>query len=174
MLFNISDVLTSEGKVTTAEVPVEMNAVKYMGESFPIVEKNPVRFTFTNIGTDKARVEGETRFLIRMACDRCLKEVLTEIVLRFAREVSAEQEASQISDEDDAGVMEGYQLNVETLVYNEILMNWPLKVLCTQDCKGICRQCGRDLNSGECGCDNFVPDPRMAVIKDIFNANKEV
>ncbi len=42
------------------------------------------------------------------------------------------------------------------------------------DSKGICRQCGRDLNTGTCDCDTFVPDPRMAVIKDIFNGNKEV
>ncbi len=41
------------------------------------------------------------------------------------------------------------------------------------DCKGICPVCGQNLNEKECGCDTFVPDPRMAVIQDIFK-NKEV
>ena len=58
---------------------------------------------------------------------------------------------------------------VEELLRNEIVINWPMKILCRPDCRGICRQCGQDLNTGTCDCDTFVPDPRMAVIKDIFN-----
>lgn len=174
MLLSVSDVLTSEGKVTETQIPLEMDTVEYLGENFPIREKEPVQLTLTNLGVDKARVEGTVTLTVVIPCDRCLKEVPTEIKLCFSREVTPQFEGSEVSDDEDLGVMEGYQLNVETLVYNEILMNWPLKVLCRQDCKGICKQCGRDLNLGECGCDTFVPDPRMAVIKDIFNANKEV
>lgn len=174
MLLNVSDVITSEGKVTSVQVPLEMDTVLYMGVNYSILEKEPVCFTFTNIGVDKAKVEGTVSLKVEIPCDRCLKEVPTEIKLGFMREIQPQFEASQVTDEDDQGVMEGYQLNVETLIYNEILMNWPLKVLCREDCKGICKQCGKDLNLGDCGCDSFVPDPRMAVIKDIFNANKEV
>ncbi len=70
--------------------------------------------------------------------------------------------------------MEGYHLNVDELINNELLLNWPMKILCKEDCKGICKVCGKNLNDGACGCDDFVPDPRMAAIKDLFNANKEV
>ena len=66
------------------------------------------------------------------------------------------------------------QETVEELVNTEITVNLPMKVLCKADCKGICRQCGKDLNTGSCECDAFVPDPRMAAIKDIFYGNKEV
>ena len=82
----------------------------------------------------------------------------------------------QMDDEedDDRSFMEGYQLNVEDLLNNEIIINWPRKILCKPDCKGICMKCGRNLNTGTCECDTFIPDPRMSVIKDIFHANKEV
>ena len=70
--------------------------------------------------------------------------------------------------------MEGYQLKVDDLIYSDIVLNWPMKILCREDCKGICRICGKDLNTGECGCDTFVPSPGLAGIKEIFNANKEV
>ena len=70
--------------------------------------------------------------------------------------------------------MDGFHLDVETLVHNEILMNWPMKILCKEDCRGICPVCGQNRNQGDCGCDTFVPDPRMAVIQDIFNKSKEV
>ena len=84
-------------------------------------------------------------------------------------EIASEDEAV-----DDLSFMEGYQLNVETFVYNEIIGSWPAKILCKEDCKGLCSVCGQNRNERECGCDTFVPDPRMAAIQDIFNANKEV
>ena len=49
-----------------------------------------------------------------------------------------------------------------------------MKVLCKDNCKGICSRCGANLNKGDCGCDTWVPDPRMAAIQDIFKQFKEV
>ena len=63
---------------------------------------------------------------------------------------------------------------VNSLVYEEILLGFPMKVLCQEDCKGICKVCGANLNQGECGCVRTEPDPRMSVIRDIFNNVKEV
>lgn len=175
MLVNLSDVLTSAGKITEAEIPVEMTVFESRMGRFPILEAEPVRFVFTNQGIGKANVAGSTSIVLGMQCDRCLKEVTVKLNLEFTREItSPDSTDSDSEDQDDRGVMEGYQLNVEALIYNEILINQPEKVLCKPDCKGICKQCGNDLNDGECGCDTFVPDPRMAVLQDIFNANKEV
>ena len=78
------------------------------------------------------------------------------------------------SETDEYPYLSGYELDTDVLIGNEILVNWPVKILCKEDCKGICPKCGRDLNQGDCGCDTFEPDPRMAVLKDIFIANKEV
>ena len=77
-------------------------------------------------------------------------------------------------DEENQDVLEADWLNVEALINSEILINLPEKVLCRPDCRGICSICGHNLNDGECGCDDFVPDPRMAAIKDIFNEKREV
>ena len=66
----------------------------------------------------------------------------------------------------------GFELDVDKLVYAEILVNWPMRVLCKDDCKGICKVCGMNLNKGTCSCDSFVPDPRMAAFQDIFNKFK--
>ena len=70
--------------------------------------------------------------------------------------------------------MEGYSIDTDALLRNEISLNWPVKILCREDCKGLCPVCGRNLNEGDCGCDTFVPDPRMAALKDIFERSKEV
>ena len=67
-----------------------------------------------------------------------------------------------------------YCLDVDRLIASELMVNLPMKVLCREDCKGICRKCGKNLNEGACGCDDSVPDPRMSVIQDIFKQFKEV
>ena len=173
MLINLSDVLTSEGRVENVETQLEMTSFDSGMGSFPVVEKSPVSFTFTNVEEGKARIQGNVTITFQAACDRCLTEVPVKLVLAFDRLVTAPG-MEEDEDVDDKSFMDGYQLDVETFVYNEVIGNWPAKILCKEDCRGICPKCGQNLNMRDCGCDTFVPDPRMAVIQDIFNANKEV
>ncbi len=174
MLVNLSDVLTSEGRKTRCSVELEMTSFTSKLGRFLITQKSPVDFTFTNDGMNRAKVEGTVELTFRTKCDRCLEEVQTTLMLEFDRLVTAPGVEVADEDGDDQDFMEGYQLDVEAFVYNEILVNWPMKILCRPDCKGVCMVCGKNLNEGDCGCDTFVPDPRMAAIQDIFNANKEV
>lgn len=174
MLVNLSDVLMTEGKQISMEEPLEMTCFESGMGSFEITEKSPVSLIFTNVERGKAKAEGSVALTFRTACDRCLTEVMTTLKLQFERVVAAPEIAVEDEDMDDLSFMEGYQLNVETFVYNEIIGNWPAKILCKEDCKGLCPVCGQNRNVRDCGCDTFVPDPRMAVIQDIFNANKEV
>lgn len=173
MLINLSDVLTGEGRQETVEAPLEMTSFDNGLVSFPVTEKSPVSFRFTNIEEGKARIQGSVSLKFEATCDRCLTQTPVELTLQFDRIVTS-PEKEEDEDADDKSFMEGWQLNVETFVYNEVIGNWPAKILCKDECKGICPKCGQNLNMGDCGCDTFVPDPRMAVIQDIFNANKEV
>ena len=173
MLINLSDVLTNEGRTESVEAPLEMTSFETRMGSFPVVEKTPVSFFFTNLGEGKARIQGNVSLTLQASCDRCLTEVPVALDLTFDRLVTA-PDMEENEEVDDKSFMEGYQLDVETFVYNEIIGNWPAKILCEEECKGICPKCGQNLNIKDCGCDTFVPDPRMAAIQDIFNANKEV
>ncbi|MCM1026372.1 MAG: DUF177 domain-containing protein [Roseburia sp.] len=174
MLVNLSDILTTEGRQREAELPLEMNRFESGQGSFEILRRTPVKFLFTNIEPGKARVEGSVSLVFRTVCDRCLTEVETALDLTFDRVVFSPEIGAEDDEADDLGFMEGYQLDAEAFVYNEIIGSWPAKILCKEDCKGLCPVCGQNRNERDCGCDTFVPDPRMAVIQDIFNANKEV
>ena len=173
MLINLSDVLTNEGREQNVEVSLEMTSFDSGLGSFPVTEKTPVSFTFTNLEEGRARIQGNVKVTFQAVCDRCLAETCVELSMEFDRLVTS-PDREEDEDVDDKSFMEGYQLNAETFVYNEIIGNWPAKILCKENCKGMCPKCGQNLNMGDCGCDTFVPDPRMAVIQDIFNANKEV
>ena len=80
----------------------------------------------------------------------------------------------RVNDLDESSYLTGMNLDVDRLVYLEVLICWPLKVLCKEDCKGICSRCGKNLNEGPCGCKEEPKDPRMAAISDIFSKFKEV
>ena len=175
MLVNLTDIFSSEHKVEQKELVLDMDTISVGGVSYDILTKEPVVLTLKNMGKGKAMVQATTSFTVELACDRCLKPV------KYSMEIEAEQEVvspdyTEEIDEDSEqdNFMEGYQLKVDDLIYSDIVLNWPMKILCREDCKGICRICGKDLNTGECGCDTFVPSPGLAGIKEIFNANKEV
>lgn len=175
MLVNLSDVLTSEGKTEEVTVPLELESFNSKLGDFAVTDKTPIAFTFTNIGMGKAKMEGSADVSFEAKCDRCLTEVPVSLKLSFERVLISPDVVTEDEEEADSRqIMEGYQLDTEVLMYQEILANWPMKILCKEDCKGICPVCGQNRNIRECGCDTFVPDPRMAVIGDIFNANKEV
>ncbi len=174
MLINLTDVLTSEGTVKEMQAEIEFTQISCRMGDFSVIEKSPVFLTLKNLGMNKALVEGRTELLLAMDCDRCLKSVPQKIILQFTRKVAAPDESMDREKEDEQDFMDGYRLDIDGLIRNECFMNLPVKVLCKPDCKGICIKCGKDLNTGECGCDTFVPDPRMARIKDIFEAKREV
>ena len=169
MLLNLTDIFNSEQKTVDKQVEFIPDFYENAGMKYEIVKKEPVTFHLANMGKGKAVVSGHMDLTMSMVCDRCLKPVEVPVSFDFEEHIT-EDRLEHPDDADEFFYMEGYKLDTEKLLGNEILINWPPKVLCKEDCKGICKKCGKDLNLGDCGCDDFVPDPRMAVIKDIFNA----
>lgn len=173
MLINLTDVLSCEEKTVIRTASIDQESFDSDLGSFPITEKDPFELAITNLGGKKLRIAASARLSVRIPCDRCLEDVKTPLVLVIDREVDLKQTAEgRIEDLDETDFVIGYNLDVDKLIYSEILVNWPMKTLCREDCKGICRKCGANLNHGECGCDTVELDPRMAVIAEIFkNSN---
>jgi len=174
MRLNLTDVLASEGRTENRQALFSPTVLEYGKEQYPIVDKTPVQLTIANVGKGKARIDGRVTLTVMLCCDRCLGDVPYVFSLEISRTAVAPGLEAAVSEREADTSLVGYQLDVDDLVYSEIFVNWPMKVLCRPDCKGICSVCGKNLNEGACGCDPFVPDPRLAAIKDIFNAGKEV
>ena len=175
MLINLSDVFKEQGKIIRQTTPIEIEKFQNMGMIYEVVNKSEAEWTLSNIEPGRAKVEGKAEIEFAAMCDRCLSDVAIKLLLKPIRYiVPPENLTSEDEEVDDLSFLEGYNLNTETLLYNEIMENWPAKILCRDDCKGLCLVCGKNLNEGDCGCDRFVPDPRLAGIQDLFNACKEV
>lgn len=96
-------------------------------------------------------------------CARCLTDVMGGFTLTVERTVVTPREAADMDErEDDFVVTEDGFLDADELLTELFELNFPQKVLCREDCRGLCPHCGADLNTARCGCDGRVSDPRLA------------
>ena len=175
MLIDLSEILSIEGKTQVVEAPVSMDSFQSKLGNFPVIEKKPICVTFVNTGKKVIKIEAKGVITLAIPCDKCLKDVPTEFEIDLEEEIDMKaSKEDRIKDLDEINYVTGCSLDVDQLVHNEILIHWPLRVLCKENCRGICPKCGMNLNEGTCDCDQFVPDSRMAVISDIFSKFKEV
>ena len=175
MLISLSEIMTTKDKVAHVDAPIELERFDYQGNSYEFTHKEPVNLIITNLGDRKVMLEGSSNLSMSLFCSRCLKELNYPMTISFRREIDfnlSEEERAEGLDETNYII--GYNLDVDTLIYDEILVGFPMKLLCSEDCKGLCRNCGTNLNEKTCDCDTFVYDPRMSVIRDVFNNFKEV
>ena len=174
MKIDISNVVNSINKVTTEELTLEMSTFESKLGTFPILKKSPIALRIENHENASVLISGSVDMTIAIPCDRCLEDVPTDIHFDIDKKLSI-KDGTLVDDEmEETDYLIGFELDVERLVYAEILVNWPMKVLCKDDCKGICKVCGMNLNKGTCSCQKTELDPRMARVQDIFNKFKEV
>ena len=175
MLLNLSDVLGEHHKTIEREIPVEMDSIIHEASSYPILSKEPLSLKIEHIKGRELLITGKGRLVLEIPCDRCLEPVETELVLDFAKSVDLDvPDGEQPEELDETNYIDGYELDAEQLICNEVLIGWPTKILCSNDCKGICNVCGQNLNQGACSCEDTSLDPRMSVIRDVFKNFKEV
>ena len=170
MRIDLNPVLKKEKKTFTTEADLEMNEFSSKLGTFPIVSKTPVLLSLTNEGERKLNISGKVTLELVIPCSRCLEDVAEEFDLDVDRNVDMTiSESERMTALDDHNYIAGYDRDVDKLVYGEILMNWPMQVLCKDDCKGRCPSCGANLNLTTCDCDSTDLDPRMAKIRDVFS-----
>ena len=175
MILNLSDVLSEQHKAIHESVPIEMTCFKSEMGDYAITEKTPLELSVEYAGDRKLEVTGKAEITSVAPCDRCLEDVEVKVTLDFKHKIDTESDAyDQSEDLDENTYIDGYSLDVEQLVCNELLVGWPTKILCSEDCKGICNVCGQNLNKGTCNCEDTGLDPRMSVIRDVFKNFKEV
>ena len=174
MQINLTDVLSCEEKVVKRTVETELTSFDISLGSFPLTEKQPLELRIANMGDNKLEISGTASYETQIPCDRCLEEVKTSIELDFSKEVDMNLSAEgRIEDLDETDFIIGYSLDVDKLIYSEILVNWPMKTLCKEDCKGLCQKCGKDLNEGPCDCPTGEINPAFAKLLQMFDDDEE-
>lgn len=101
-------------------------------------------------------------------CSRCLTSINDIMTMDFNKTV-ASQGVLQNEDNDDYVLIEEGMLDITVPLTEQLLLEFPSKQLCDEDCRGLCQKCGRNLNEGDCGCDHREIDPRLAVLQQFLD-----
>ena len=163
---NLTEIFNQENKKEEVTIPFPIHEF----DNERIFNSPEIKLTLINVGKGKAIIKGNTLLEFKLPCDRCLKPVKTFVELDFEREILAPELVTDEEIREDQHFVEEYELDLEALLTEELQLSWPSKILCNEECKGICKKCGKNLNEGQCDCDDFVPDVRLANLMDIFNA----
>lgn len=133
-----------------------------------------VRLTGTAKRIDaETTVKGSIAADVKINCIRCLTPVDKKLEFKFrskylASEVFNEKGNHELEVDDlDADAISGEYLDLRDVVREQLLLNLPEIVLCSEDCKGLCPICSKNLNIESCNCDVREVDPRWAVLKDL-------
>jgi len=116
--------------------------------------------------------EGEIDTTVETDCSRCLELARIPVHARFGYTLVPEREGhaeeTELSAEDlDSVHYRDDLIDPEPLIYEQIVLQIPMKALCREECKGLCPRCGANLNQGDCGCRENPGDSRLAVLKKL-------
>jgi uncharacterized protein len=119
------------------------------------------------------RLAGELSTQLEMPCARCLEPVVEPVKRSFdllyrPQGVDAgREEVSVTAAEAEVSYYQGEGLLLEDALREQVLLAAPLKVICREDCKGLCPQCGKNLNAEQCSCEEQSTDERWTALKDL-------
>jgi uncharacterized protein len=127
------------------------------------------------VGTlDDIRVAGKLSTELEILCARCLEPVQVpvkrefDLLYRPAGSDIGEEKEVELQDRDAAiSYYEGEGLELAEVVREQLLLAVPIKTLCREECKGLCPHCGKNLNTGQCGCAQAATDPRWEALKGL-------
>jgi uncharacterized protein len=161
-------------KIRTADEHFERvyapEAVGEHADTYRIVQ--PVSLVF-DVHKDRStfRLSGRVKTRLELLCSRCLEPFEVDIDapfdLRYEPQPSSAAEGEhELSEGDfDAAYYADDQIDLGQLIQERIYLALDMKPLCSDDCKGLCSNCGTNLNRGTCSCDTHWEDPRLTVLR---------
>ena len=119
-------------------------------------------------------VRGRLETQVAVECSRCLAEVGTpisfDVEAEYFPEIDITTGQSLPAPDDDLAfrIDENHELDLGEVVRQHLLMELPMQSVCSEACRGLCPQCGANLNEGPCTCEPEPPDERLAPLRALF------
>ena len=119
------------------------------------------------------RLQGDLATTLELPCARCLEPVVQdvardfELLYRPQGTDAGNEELSVTAAEAEVGYYQGKGLLLEDVLREQVLLGVPIKVVCRDNCKGLCPTCGVNRNVESCSCAPLLGDPRWSALKDI-------
>ena len=124
-------------------------------------------------GIAQVDIEGRLTGEIELECTRCLTRAKTPLDFPFkavyvtSENYTTDTEAELRAADLDVSIFEGDKIDLSELAREQILLNLPVRFLCSENCRGLCAKCGADKNTVNCNCQENEIDPRWQGLRDL-------
>jgi uncharacterized protein len=128
---------------------------------------------------ERFRLVGTLQTVLELTCSRCLEpfpmKVNSSFDLRYLPQAAnTGGDVEEVADEDlSEAFYRDDAIDLGQLIEEQFYLALPMKPLCTADCKGLCANCGTNLNVASCDCQVRWEDPRLAGLKALIERNKD-
>ncbi|MDI9571335.1 MAG: DUF177 domain-containing protein [Pseudomonadota bacterium] len=117
-------------------------------------------------------LRGAVETTVHTACSRCLETASLPVNATFRytlvpTAMEGREEIELTAEDLEYGFYEGETVDCDPLIYEQIVLQIPMKALCREDCRGLCPRCGANLNLSPCSCPDREVDARLAVLKQL-------
>ena len=164
MLLGLAKIIDCPGASVPFSTSVDLSDLRY-GTCNPVSE--PVRAEGTIRNTAGVlMMTGSIETTIHGICDRCCSPFDREVHIPIDVVLVTEM-ANEENEDDRVFPLEGDSADLDDIVRTVFVLNLDSKLLCKEDCKGLCHRCGKDLNDGPCNCQKEL-DPRFAALKQLL------
>jgi len=163
MVIDVRPILHTPGKRLDFQFELDLSDLEFDGGrpvSRPVAVEGEVRNT-----ADPLELELTAETTLDAVCDRCGKAFLLEKAVSYSCMLAEEL---QNEESDEIVLLEDGKVDAGDRARAAFILGMDSKILCSEDCKGLCPRCGADLNLGPCSCKR-EPDPRLAALASLLD-----
>ena len=165
MLLDLSKIIDMPGASVDFSVSLDLSDLEF-GSCAPL--KAPVTCEGTVRNTAGVLMtKGTIHAHLDAVCDRCGEDF--EDNIEYPLDVVLVTELADEDHEDERTFpLDGNNADLDEIIRTVFILNMDTKFLCSDECKGLCFRCGKNLNLGPCGCQKEI-DPRFAALQQLLN-----
>ena len=122
----------------------------------------------------KFRLIGHVLTELEISCSRCLELYRMPVDVDFDHHYLPAEEDLEVAEaevEEEELEISYYKeelIDINTLLHEQFCLALPMKPLCIDNCRGLCANCGTNLNTGSCSCGTDWEDPRLEPLKNLL------
>lgn len=166
MIIDIKELFDAPGTEIPLSTEADLSEVDIWGQK---IFRSPVRISgvFKN-RSGLVTLKYRATAVLEYNCDSCGKETSKETEYEFEHWLARELESGD--ENDDYILVPTGMINMDELIMTDVTLEIPFRLLCREDCKGLCPVCGSDLNEKTCDCNKKQVDPRLEKLKMLLDS----
>ena len=164
MILDVSQLIQNDGAVKELDFELKLDNISFNGQDIVFETPFYLKGAVKNIaGALYVNLDANVSF--KTECARCLDSVSVHHLFTVS-EIFSKTEHEEI--EDDVTILESGNIDLSEIVDRAFVGSLPINFFCSEDCQGLCPQCGINLNHESCLCADDNTDPRLAALKQFL------